>query len=112
MSDNPGRLIVIDYEFGDFEYYVDGSTFYLDHDVGEFKLDHNRVLPCVSEDQSFATMWTKKMLLRTDTIPQLFEEDYKFLDLTFTLEVMMEYPIRKYGLVHILGDTYKVLPLE
>lgn len=112
MSDNPRRMIVIDYEFGDFSYYADGSSFHLDLDEDDgWKSTHGKSLPCVAADLSYATAWNGTKLEPTTWVPKLFEEDRKFLDLTLSLEDMKAYPIRKYGIAHILGDSYTALPL-
>ncbi len=109
MSDNPQRCIVIDYEFGDFLYYADGFTLFFDY-VDTREVRESAHSPRVAADGSHAT-WNETTLARTAEVPQLFEEDRKFLDLTLSLEDMLAYPIRKYGMAHILGDSYTSLPL-
>ncbi len=103
MSNNPRRVIIIDYEFGDFSYYADG--FSLEFDMEGYEVRESVDFPCVAADGSHAT-WNETTFERTEEVPKLFEEDRKFLDLTLSLKDMEAYPVRKYGLAHILGDSY------
>ena len=94
MSDNPRRMIVIDCEFSDFYYYADGLSLLL-NDEYEYEIKQSGEFPAVAEDQSYATVWNGTKLYPVETIPKLFEEDHKFLNLALTLEDMQAYPIRK-----------------
>lgn len=96
MSNNPGRMIVIDCEFSDFSYYAD--ELFLEFDMENYNIIKKRFneFPMVSKDQSYATMWTQDKLYPVEIKSKIPKEDIKFLNLEFSLEDMKEYPIRKY----------------